>query len=76
MLNSLPDLLGLPADSRPLELARAVEQTEIMLRYQARRGSEEAARAMLNLRLAYLRWAYSPGHGQRETSVDGIKRNG
>lgn len=55
---ALNDLLDLPPDSRPLDLARAVEGAEVMLQYQAKRGNQEAGRAMLRLRLAYLNWAY------------------
>lgn len=60
IVNSLTELLGLPENTRPMEVARAVECMEVMLRYQAKQGSEEASTAMLRLRHAYLLWAYGP----------------
>lgn len=61
MKNGLQEMLGMDPDARPLDLARALERTEDALYTQARRGSREASSTLVNLRLAYLRWAYGAG---------------
>lgn len=58
---SLPEMLDMVPDASPLELARAVERTELALRHQAGQGDQNAGGNLLRLRLAYLRWAYGPG---------------
>ena len=61
MMSSLPEMLDMVPDAPALELARAVERTELALHHQAGQGNEDASNNMLRLRLAYLRWAYGPG---------------
>jgi len=54
----LEEILEMAPDSKPRELASALELTRLTLQREARRGDPEAGQAMLRLRLAYLRWAY------------------
>lgn len=58
----LAEILDLAPDAPPRDLASALELTRLTLQREARQGNEEAARAMLRLRLAYLRWAYGVSH--------------
>jgi len=54
----LEEILEMAPDSKPRELASALELTRLTLQREARQGDPEAGQAMLRLRLAYLRWAY------------------
>ena len=67
MRAALPEMLGLAADVPPPALVAALERTEASLHDLARRGSREAAAALVRLRLAYLRWAY----GNRQFPASG-----
>lgn len=54
----LEEILDMAPDAKPRELVSAFELTRLTLQREARLGNPEAGRAMLRLRLAYLRWAY------------------
>ncbi|MRR50617.1 MAG: hypothetical protein EG825_06830 [Rhodocyclaceae bacterium] len=54
----LEEILDMAPDTQPRDLISAFELARLTLQREARQGNEEAARAMLRLRLAYLRWAY------------------
>lgn len=58
----LDEIVGLPVAAAPADIAGATEQQFQTLFEKASRGDVAAQRELVNLRLAYLNWAYA---GQR-----------
>lgn len=58
-LESLPQMVGLPAAADPYEIIRASQSRFMLLIQHAAEGDIDARREVVRLRLAYLNWAYA-----------------
>jgi hypothetical protein len=65
-LELLPSVVGLPQTADPEEIWRASQNRFSALVESAAQGDDQARKAVIRLRLAYLNWAYG---GEREAVV-------
>ncbi len=62
----LPSIVGLSPTANPEEIWRASQHRFSTLMENAALGDDQARKAVIHLRLAYLNWAYG---GEREAMV-------
>jgi len=70
----LEEMLGVMPGGSLAQLDCAFECYQAVLQARAWAGDRDAGRQLLDLRLAYLRWAYVPGRKAAETRTGGERR--
>lgn len=64
MIRPLHEIVGLPPETPPAELHCASERHLRTAFERASRGDKNAHRELIDLRLAYLNWAYANSEGR------------
>ncbi len=69
MIPALDEIVGMPPETPPAELDLASEKRFLRVLRSASLGDAQARHELLQLRLAYLNWAYAGSHSPAESGA-------